>query len=148
MDGPVESNSGTAVMPAMGLEDVQASIRKVIKSLEVISRRLCEGNPVDSNHADVVIGMLKHILDVAQHARVWGSPVLPLKTHGLNEVSSETLIRMGPGSFGKKCLNQMRESLGMIKVNSEDMHHKIDFVNAAIDCMNLLRRQGFAECQF
>jgi len=138
IDKPVESNSGTAIMPTRGLDDVQKSILRLLQTLEVLSRQLSEGNHVDLNHAGVVIDVLKVNFERVQPAGDWESP-------GADRATSEMSIRTGLESLWKRCFNQMRESLKRIRLYSDDIHHKVAFVNAAIELMNHLRRQLFVE---
>jgi hypothetical protein len=36
------------------------------------------------------------------------------------------------------CVQQMSETLKRIKIENEDLDHRVSFVNAAIECMNML----------
>jgi hypothetical protein len=125
-------------MPTRGLDDAQKSILRLLQTLDLISRRLSVGNPVDLSDACMVIDALRRDFERVQPAMGWESP-------GANGATSETSIRMGLESLGKRCFSQMRESLSRIRLYSEDIHHKVDFVNAAIELMNHLRRQLFVE---
>ncbi len=136
-----ESSAGAALMSTKGMEDAQKSILRTLQALEEISRRLCEGNPVDLSHAGAIIDVLKNAVEKGQPASDWESP-------GAKGATSEAPVRLGLESLGKRCFKQMRESLTRIRLYSDDIHHKVNFVNAAIELMNHLRRRLLADNQF
>jgi hypothetical protein len=120
-------------------EDVRKSALTLLQDLEFISRRLCEGYAIDLSHAEKVIDVLANFPELCQLRIHLEGVIASMEASDPNRRSDGGLASMAPPcSHRLKWVRQMREALTRIKIENEDLDHRVSFVNAAIECMNLL----------
>lgn len=119
--------------------DVQKSVLILLQELECISRQLCEGYAIDLGHAEKVIDSLASFSDRCRLRNNPAGVVSSLEASGVDRKSGAGTASMAPPcSHRLKWVRQMREALARIKSDNEELDHRVSFVIAAIECMNLL----------
>lgn len=115
-----------------------------LRALEGISRRFCEGRHVDLDFAGSVVELLKDTffqLQLESRVRSRSTAGLPPEER---TVPRKALFTESLHSESQ-CFIQMLEAVARMRLEPDDFHLPIVFVNAAIRCMNILGRPGYVE---
>lgn len=125
-----------------GDEDMRNSVLTLLQDLEYLSRRLCNGCAIDPSRAERVISLLADLPELRALQNNLEGVVSSLEASGVNGGSENTtaeMVSIRPHRL--KWVSQMSEALKKLKLESEDLDHRVSFVNAAIEFMNFLRRR-------
>lgn len=122
-----------------GYEDMKKSALMLLQDLEFISRRICEGYSTDLSNAEIVIDLLANFHEICLLRNNLEEVISSMEGSGVNGKSEDTVALIAPKySHRLNCVRQMSETLKRIKIENEDLDHRVSFVNAAIECMNML----------
>jgi hypothetical protein len=120
-------------------EDLQKNALMLLQDLEFISRRLCEGYAIEPSHAEKVMDLLANFFELIKVRNNLEGVISYMESSGVNGRSEGLRASMAPMcSHRLKWFRQTSEALTRIKIENEDLDHRVSFVNAAIECMNLL----------
>jgi hypothetical protein len=130
------------------VQDKRASAFRFLRDLELISRRISDGYSIDFWPVEKLIDLLANFPELCEVRQALEREKTTRCAHGAEgekEDGTGTLLPVVSCPLRHTLIREMRQAWRAIELDTDDLDHRITFVNAAIECMNLLSRQVSGE---
>lgn len=128
----------------------RSSAFMLLKDLELISRRISDGYSIDRWPVEKMIDLLANFPELCELRKAVDRDTTTKWERGSkgereDGTGTGTLLPVVCCPLRHTLIQEMRQAWKAIELDAEDLDHRIAFVNAAIECMNLLSRQVSGE---
>lgn len=130
------------------VQDKRSSAFMLLRDLELISRRIADGYSIDFWAVEKLIDLLANFPELCEAKQALERDRITRcarGTEGEKEDGTGTLLPVVSCPRRHTLIREMRQAWTAIELDTEDLDHRITFINAAIECMSLLSRQVSGE---